>query len=455
MWNETTAEGLRTIEYLKRASPETVYQWLQNQPRPVFFKMHRSEPYKRLEDELVKRNEALIDLALAKWSKETETRRRIFCKYLHDNDGKPIKYNFDSFTLSIILNLISNENIRYHYLENKFLDFCDDNFLTELIDNDEKIIFFDAIHSNVALAIKSLIFLSSNSGIYSSLSDDMWVRAISSLPQNEAILKIEDFKYEIDSIERLDIMRALLNISLIAPRQKVSLDACVRLLENFGNWFIIPELDLLLVQAVDSWSDEHLSTAPELVSYDTGSDWDGMRANERLQFHLWRVAGRVGFDANDPRKHVRLGAYAINGVSEYDIKYNLRAEDITSYSERDGAAFMYANAFNRYIWSVDSVHSEFRNKVLSVKFESGETYPANSSMVHQIREWTSKRDEFPDSSREYLKLYECTHDAEKDIVTSIMQHTSSWFRYMEARFIIVSILFLILYASLAILMVVF
>jgi hypothetical protein len=455
MWNETTAEGLRTIEYLKRASPEVVYQWFQSQPRPEFFKSYRPEQYEGLEDELVKRNEALIDLALAKWSKETETRRRIFCKYLNDNDGKIIKHNFDSFTLSIILNLISNENIGYSYFENKFLDFCDDNFLIDLIDNDEKIIFFDAIHNNVALAIKSLIFLSSNSGIYSSLSDDMWVRAISSLPQNEAILKIEDFKYEIDSIERLDIMRALLNISLIAPRQKVSLDACVRLLENFGNWSIIPELDLLLVQAVDSWSDERLSTAPELVSYDTGSDWDGMRANERLQFHLWRVAGRVGFDANDPRKHVRLAAYAINGVSEYDIKYNLKAEDITSYSKRDGAAFMYANAFNRCIWSVDSVHSEFRNKVLSLKFESRETYPAISSMVHKIREWTSKRDEFPDSSQDYLKLYECTHDVEKDIVTNIMQHTSSWFRYIEARFTIASILFLMLYASLAILMVVF
>lgn len=431
MWNKSTPDVLRNIEHLKRASPEVVYQWFQSQPRPEFFKSYRPEQYEGLENELLKRNDELIDLSLAKWAKESETRKSIFYKYFSKKGSKSTLARKGYFEDVILINLLSNENLSYHYSDHRFVDFCEDDFIIELFNDSCDLNCFDAVHYNTALAIKSLIFLSSKSGVYSSLSDDRWIGAVARLAANEAIGKIEDFKYNLDALERQRVIQAILNICLISPKTEDSLDACVRLLENFQNWFAISELDDLLVEAVDIWSDEKLPNDPNLVSFDIGSDWDGMRANERLQFHLWRVAGRVGFDANDPRKHVRLGAYAINGVSEYDIKYNLKAEDVTSYSKRDGAAFMYANSYNHSIWSPASIHSQFRKNVLGIKFDSGVTYPRNPSVVHEIRKRTSEIDEFPDSSRDYMSIYD---EKEIDAHKNIIEYTNYRFNYLESLF---------------------
>lgn len=419
MWNKETPEAMRNIEYLKRASPETVYQWFESQTRPELFKSYRPERYEGLENELLKRNDGLIDLSLARWSQDCETRKHLFSKYCCDENGVANIAKRGSFEETILVNMLSNENLSYHYSDWRLIDFCDDDFIVKLIDKNESIIYFNAIHYNAAIGIKSLVFLSSNSGVYSSLSDDLWVGVVARLADNEAIRKIEDFKYNLDSMERLKVIQAVLSVCLMSPRTKDSLDACVRLLENFQNWFTVSELDNLLVQAVEYWDDESLSSVPNLASFDIGSDWDGMRANERLQFHLWRVAGRVGFDVNDPRKHVRLAAYAINGISEYDIKHNLKLEDIVSYSKRDGAAFMYANSYNGCIWSLASRHSEFRKKVLDIKFESGVTYPRNPTLVHEIRGVTSKSDESPESNRQYLKLYS-DDDSNENILRNLI-----------------------------------
>lgn len=408
---KASPEVTRTIEYLKRASPEAVYQWLESRPRrETFESFFTYNPYSKVENVLLDRHNEIVDLALAAWSTERETRKALLLKYCVNENGDQIIPDDESFSNSILINLLSNENIVSGLTNQCDIDFIEEDYKEKIIsctDSKNYFDFFDAIFANRSLAIENVISISNMSGAYSKLPDDLWIGAINRLANNERIWNFE--KSQIDVFAKQRFIQALLKICLIAPKNEESLGACSRLLQGIPNLYTIPELDDLLVRAVDSWSDENLVDAPKLLSFDVASDFDGMRANERLQFHLWRVAGRIGFDPNDASKPVRLAAYAINGISDHSTS-SLKISDISLYSERDAAAFMYANSYNSSIWSDNSVHFEFRKNVLEIKFSAGKTYPKNSSSVYDMREFTRKKDEAPTIPATKKIIEECVSE---------------------------------------------
>lgn len=406
MLHDESPEGIRTVEFLKRASPECVYQWFEARPRRTSFEnMFPLGHYDGLEAELLARNNEIIDIALAAWGSESTTHQTLLRRHCSTKSGNLTIPKIGSFGNSILANLLANENITigtcFHEYGNGF---APDEYFDKILNNGDDIKLFDIIHANRALAIHNVISISKKYRAYGEMPSDYWIGAVYRSGCNERIVDFSS--YEMDSLLRQEFIRSLLNICLVAPKSYESLQACIRLLENLPNIYTAPELDELLVRAVSAWDDECLPADSQMLNFDIASSWDGMRPNERLQFHLWRVAGRIGFNPNDPCRHVRLAAYALDGIGDYS-ETNLKISEIEMYSLRDGAAFMYANSFNSAIWSKESIHREARNKILEIKFTANETYPQNPSLVYEIRELTQKANELPPEPASDKLVYHC------------------------------------------------
>ena len=101
MSHKASPEVTRTIEYLKRASPEAVYQWLESRPRrETFESFFTYNPYSNVENVLLDRHNEIVDLALAAWSTERETRKALFLKYCVNENGDQIIPDDESFSNS-------------------------------------------------------------------------------------------------------------------------------------------------------------------------------------------------------------------------------------------------------------------------------------------------------------------------------------------------------------------
>lgn len=414
MFDEASPEGIRTIEFLRRASPEAVYHWFEARPRRESFEgMFPLASYEGLEEELLKRNNEIIDLALAAWGSEKATHSYLLNRYCTSQSGTLEIPDSGSFGNSILANLLSNENIVIGVWTREVDNwFFNDEFFEKILSHTEDLKFFDIIHLNRALCIRNIISLANKSGAYGEMPIDLWIGAINRSADNERIYKFYDYK--IDSLLKQSFMQAVLKICLISPKTVDAANACTRLCERLPNIYTIPELDDLLVQAVDAWGDDNLPDDAGLKDFDFASSWDGMRTNERLQFHLWRVAGRIGFNPNDPRKHVRLAAYALDGVGDYS-ETNLKINEIEMYSQRDGAAFMYANSYNEAIWSKNYTNIEAREKILNIKFNNNETYPHNPSSVYEIRKLTQDMHEDKPTPATDKLVYHCMENTIGDI----------------------------------------
>ncbi len=336
-----------------------------------------------LEEALIDRQNEIIDLALAAWGTSVTTHKRIFARYFNDVDLENFPPKLGTFAHAILINLLSNSNTLvnpYHYeygtriFEEKFFDkilHCDQDFGLS-----------DAIHSNPARAIHSIVSIGNKIGAYGEIPEDLWLRSVNLISGNEIIRNFDKRPNDTD-LNRM-FMDGLLKICLYAPKTKNGIEACQNLISELPNIYMGTYLDDLLVSAAESWSDKNLSHSKDVTEFDITSDWDGLRSNERIRFHLWRVGGRFGFDPNHENKDIRLAAYAINSIDENESEFKnyIILSDIENYSKRDGAAFMYANSFNDNIWLFDreSKASEIINKIA---FKRGETHPLREEAISE------------------------------------------------------------------------
>lgn len=385
-------EGIRTAEYLLRASPETVYEWFKARPQrtpesSIFSEIAIPED---IEQKLLTRNNEIVDLAIASWGTNSSTISTVYQRWCARSVVADWPPQSSTYPYAILAAILANVNAAW-----MLLPIEDSDWLIEHSDND----LFGLMHTNIGLGIGLLGRCAEKSGAYGRIEDDRWLFALQLLGYNKALHRIHKEYDDSPDLIHLNIHKSLVQAATVSPKTG---DAAYVLAELFEE---LPSAatnkayvsDEKLAAAVLAWDAE----IPDDEKNNVYNKSDALRHSERIQFHLLKhYCHYVHLDPDDPVRVRRLAGYSKNPVnggqglgSPTQNRYTGKGLDIESfrrYSERDGPAFMYANSFNEYIW---------RNKVASKRFE---------------RWWEEQEENFPypnDTNHILLNRQKCVGDA--------------------------------------------
>ena len=450
------ADEIRDIEFLTRASPEAVYAWFERRPLRDDFSgiFPPNQTSDGLEEALLDRRNDIIDLALSAWGTSNSTHKCIFDRYFPKEEYQNFPPKNGTFAYAILANLLANRNL---CVNPDFHEYGIRIFSKELMDNlllcDEDSNLADGLHKNPTLALHNVISIGNKIGAYGNMPEHLWLRSINSTSASSRIHNFANYKNE--TIFNQIFIDAILRICIDAPRTENGMMACEGLLRALPNIFAVNDLDDLLLCAVEGWSDDALSDHKELTEFDAISDFDGLRGNERIQFHLWRVVGRhLGFDPNHEKKHIRLVAYATDYVSEYGYENNsIVLSEIENYSSRDGAAFMYANSFNENIWKYGR-DTKASVAIGAIKPVPGENYPIRFDEINNNIMSCRKNplNEVIATNRIVVKVGENVENVIKEYLSEALEKQSGFISsriYDGARFVTGYVIAITIVATLA------
>jgi len=395
-----TRDEILTEAFLLRASPETVYEWLKNQPRPTTlsdFEWFRSSHPKKLELQLLERNNQIVDLALAAWGTHSITFAVLYqrwCSRAAVTAWPPKPSTFSYAILAAILSnahaggaifnsvtaseasLPLNDANDEEYIEDPTpIGIPEEDFDWLIEHGDDNLL--SLMHSTTAPKAHGLLIrCATKKGPYGRIEDKRWLKILSMLGRNKMLHKLSTTNDERPDLDHSRIHQHIVEAARISPK--------TRLAANIF-WEIFYDMPTAATEkayvegadlnaAISAWDVELLNDQTE----DWLADSDGMTPAERVQFHLLRhYDSRLNYrDLNSTSRAERLAAYARNpyGVVDGDeggrggLAAHLVVRDFKKYTERDGPAFKYAASFNRNIWRNREASAELLSRrILSFK----------------------------------------------------------------------------------------
>lgn len=401
-------DDARTTEYLLRATPTQVFDWMQSQPRrkPSAGLHSSSSVPAAAEISLVSRCDELIDLALASWGNCDEALKQIYLRRCGRSAVATWPPDEGTYAYTILLSLLANDWIRMSpWKLGDFSSVCvlpaaDIEWLIEFGDTE----CLRAIHRNFGMAIGLLCSCSSRFGPYGRMNDDQWLRCIALLGSNEALHVEEDSNDGGPDTLHWDIHKAFVEAAIVCPKTPVGAIVLGKLFQNLptkasANTHIDRDL---LIRAVDSWNapisaDDEDAQRGFLI----GPEYDGLGLGERIQFHLLRHYEHCwNIDPDDDSRIKRLCAYAISPVNagapvltNDAVGRGLHIDRIADYSAKDGPAFIYASSFNKYIWGNPHCSELFNKRTWSFDGHMNSTnldMPSDSYYILSNREEIEK-----------------------------------------------------------------
>jgi hypothetical protein len=363
----------RAIEFLLRATPESVFEWFEKRPKcepgERFFKGQLSKAF---EDRLLGRKEELVDLALALNGTNRETSELLYSRWCSRAVVAEWPPRPHSFSYSILASLISNVNAPLL----AWSESVPGEELEWLIENgslDDGL--FGMFFSNPAPALGYLRALANREGVYGRLDDDRWLFALAILGDNKGLHVANRDNEHGPDMHHWDIHENFVRAAEVSPKTPAAavtlgyLFSCLPLTATDDTYVN----DEKIRAAVDSWNMEVVDDPKDKYSsLKYMRDEDGMGPSERIRFHLLRhYEIYLRLDPDDQDRVRRLAAYAKNTVGAgkpfstgSDGKWKGKALDETKwkqYADRDGAAFMFASSYNKHIWSVPKVAEKIQD----------------------------------------------------------------------------------------------
>lgn len=404
-------DEIRTAEYLKRASPETVYEWLKAYPRREpeedFFFGRIPEI---IEQKLLVRRDEIIDLALAAWSTHDATIDILYNRWCARSVSTDWPPQCSTYSYAILVSILANVNADLLILkglnkENSVASMGDFDWLIEHCDT-ERFGLLRAMHGNPSLGRELLLRCAKKSGAYRRIDDNRWLNCLWMLGRNKHLNRKDTSDNEGPDLRHSDIHEAIVTAAAICPKTTHGAEK----MADFLGYLPTSASDGAFINdgklnaAVQAWDIEIINDAKEdkFSESDIMRRWDGMTASERVQFHLLRhYCSYLHLDPNDPLRARRLAAYSknpVNGGQDFGPGYKGRLSDCNGkgldieafqrYSDRDGPAFMYANSLNENIWR-DAESSAFENSWKEPK--PNFSYPEDKSEMRKNREACFKR----------------------------------------------------------------
>lgn len=376
-------EEIRIAEYLLRASPETVYEWLKAWPqRTTEFSFYFGNRIpEEIEQKLLVRNNEIVDLALSSWGTNDQTIETLYQRWcarsvVTDWPPKPSTYPY-----ALIAAILANVNTLGIPTE-------DFDWLIEHGDDD----LFRLMHYNIGLGFRLLRQCAEKDGAYGRIDDNRWLFALAALGYNKGLHRVNTTDNDGPDLNHSDIHKAFVQAATISPKTSSAASVLGQLFINLPSAatdgaYVRNEA---LAAAVQAWNVEIIDDEKsEYSSLKTYHEYDALTPSERVQFHLLRhYCLYLDLDPDDPVRVRRLAAYSINPVNggkgwgtgyqnelQKHTGKGLDIESFQRYSERDGPAFMYANSFNGNIWG---------NKEVS-KFNQYRVDPETRLMVEPAR----------------------------------------------------------------------
>lgn len=391
-------EAVRTAEFLSVETPTAVFHWLEGQPRrkpsQSIFGCPRIDI--TIERRLFERRDPLIDLALASWATQDETHLAIYTRHCGRSSNENWPPAEGSRSYDYLRALVSNTTVTLvPWGTNR------GNFGGSIPDKDfEDLIEFcdlqtlKAMHWNFGMAEGLLEVCAARYGPYGRMSDDRWLMCIGCLGHNEALHNPDTSNRDGADIGHMRVHENFLIAATLSPKTYES--ACVfgGLFENLPisatrNSYVKRDV---LVECIASWEVD-ISEPKEAGFMTCHSTKDGLTPAERVQFHVMRnYASPWDVDPESSCRVDRLVSYAIspiNGGEPVLSKYAKQSErngngldlkKLEHYSARDGAAFCYATAYNKYLWTNKNYAHSFWTR--SGNF----AMPTNDLDINLIRE---------------------------------------------------------------------
>lgn len=374
-------DDARTTEYLLRATPTQVFDWMQSQPRrkPSAGLHSSSSVPAAAEISLVSRCDELIDLALASWGNCDEALKQIYLRRCGRSAVATWPPDEGTYAYTILLSLLANDWIRMSpWKLGDFSSVCvlpaaDIEWLIEFGDAE----CLRALHRNFGMSVGLLRSCSSRFGPYGRMNDDQWLRCIALLGSNEALHVEEDSNDSGPDTLHWDIHKAFVEAAIVCPKTPVGAIVLGQLFQNLPTKAsAATNVDRdRLIRAVDLWNapisaDDEDAQRGFLI----GPEYDGLGLGERIQFHLLRHYERFwNIDPDDDSRIKRLCAYAISpetggkpvlpdSYSERGDGKGINIQRLREYADRDGPAFVYAISFNESIWGVPQFSELFMKK---------------------------------------------------------------------------------------------
>lgn len=384
-------QEIRAIEFLLRASPHLVYEWFEKQPsrKPDDYFLE-SRLSREFEGRLLARNEPLVDLALAMHGTNSETLVALYSRWCSRSSVPNWPPRPHSFPYSVLASAVSNVNEPLVPWSGKFPD----EELESLIANSEcDDDLFRLFFSNATSALGYLKRLANREGVFATLTEERWLRAIAVLGRNKGLHVSSQDSEDGPDMLHWSIHEHFARAAEMSPKNRAAAT-------TFGYLFsYLPSKatkkayinDENIRAAVDSWNVE-LTEDPEdkYSSLKYLHKDDSMGPAERIRFHLLRhYEVFLRLDPDDTDRVRRLAAYAKNTVglgkafgTDSDSKWRGKALDESKfklYADRDGAAFLFASSYSKYIWSVPAIAEKLR------AIELGCEEPEDTSDIYRNR----------------------------------------------------------------------
>jgi len=357
--------------YLCMASAEGVYRKYESRAefrKTVYDSFGNSlfRPYSRYpevpewsEQELLSRNNPLIDLALAAWCENPATSSGLFARYAQVGDAARVGTGASRYKQDILKLISAN------FMGPLYPWAQDDKALEEIhrIFGDESLEkITQAFHSNPSLGRGLLKSIAAGDRLHSMLQPEQWMRCFHALLLNPRVrFSSDDYRvnYKIQEIHA-DILEAVSK----APRLKGAAESIIGLLTHFPSAvFSEVTLEQEARSCANSWRRPDDVSDADSVSLYTKQDHIGISAADELRFTLMRrYAEDSSLDVNHQDPDVRLVAYARLRVcrsTDSKLANCLTIESLDEYLRTDGRAFLFASSFNPYIWGDAYVRNRF------------------------------------------------------------------------------------------------
>jgi len=355
-------DDARTAEYLLRATPTQVFDWMQSQPRrkPTAGFLSGSSVPEAIELALLSRNDELIDLSLASWGSHDDVLKQVYLRGCSRSAVNAWPPEAGSYGYTCLASLLSNHWIRMSPW--KVGDFGSVRALPS--DDIEWLIQFGdieclrALHKSYGMAVGLLFSCSSKFGPYGRMDEDRWLRCIALLGSNEALHVEEESNDSGPDTLHWDIHKAFVDAAIVCPKTPSGAIVLGRLFQDLPTKASADtQVDRdSLAKAVELWNVPIVADDKDMdFVYLFGPEYDGLGLGERIQFHLLRHYARSWeVDPDDDSRIKRLCAYAISpetggkpvlpaSYSERGCGKGLNIEQLGEYADKDGRAFIYAD----------------------------------------------------------------------------------------------------------------